>query len=164
MRRHALWQSRLIVLDREKYLGMSSEPRTIDVERGFLKFFAKATGETNPIHFDEAAARAAGHRDIVAPPTYLFTLHMGTPSQRADLFDVENGLGLDTSRILHGEQSFTFHRPIYAGDRVTLTSTITDIYDKKGGALELVVQETRGVNAEGDLLAEMRNVTVVRNG
>ena len=152
------------MLDRAKFIGMASEPRTVLVERGFLKFFAKATDETNPIHFDEEAARAAGHPDIVAPPTYLFTLHMSAPSKRADLFDPEHGLGLDTSRILHGEQRFTFHRSIHAGDRVTLISTITDIYDKKGGALEFVVQETQGLNADGEPYTAMRNVTVVRHG
>ena len=147
-----------------KHIGTATEPRIAEVERGFLKFFAKATGETNPIHFDESAARAAGHPDIVAPPTYLFSLHMSVPAARGDLFDPVNGLGLDMSRVLHGEQTFTFHRPIYAGDRLTISSKVTDIYSKKGGALEFVVQETLGTNSAGELCAAMKNVTVVRNG
>ena len=56
------------MIDR-KHIGVVSEPRTIDVEKGQLRFFAKATGETNPIYFDEAAAQAAGHPAIPAPPT-----------------------------------------------------------------------------------------------
>lgn len=147
-----------------KHLGVASEPRTIDVEKGQLRFFAKATGETNPIYVNEEAARAAGHPDIPAPPTFLFSLHLGVPAKRGDIFDAENGIGVDMGRILHGEQQFTYHRPIYAGDRMTLTTTTADIYDKKGGALEFVVQDTRAVNAKGELCAEMRVVTVVRNG
>lgn len=68
------------------------------------------------------------------------------------------------ARLLHGEQGFTYHRPIYAGDRLTLTTTTSDIYVKKGGALEFVVQDTQVVNVSGDLCAEMRSVFVVRNG
>ncbi len=151
------------VLDRARHVGIVSEPRLVEVERGFLKFFAKATGETNPVHFDEVAARAAGYPDIVAPPSYLFSLHMAAPAQRGDLFDKSNGIGLDPARILHGEQEFSLHYPIHAGDRLTLTTTTTDIYAKKNGALEFVVQETRGLNDAGQTCAVMRNVTVVRN-
>lgn len=152
-----------MVTDR-KHIGVVSEPREIDVEKGQLRFFAKATGETNPIYFDEEAARAAGHPTIPAPPTFLFSLHLGAPAKRGDILDAENGIGADMRRILHGEQRFTYHRPIYAGDRITLTTTTTDIYDKKGGALEFVVQNTQGVNAKGHLCAEMQAVTVIRNG
>jgi acyl dehydratase len=152
-----------MAIDR-RHVGETSEPRTVDVEKGFLAFFAKATGETNPIYFDEAAARAAGHPAIPAPPTYLFSLHLAAPARRGDLLDPVGGMGIDMRRILHGEQSFTYHRPIYAGDRLTLTTTTADIYEKKGGALEFVVQETKAVGQDGVIRAEMRAVVVVRNG
>lgn len=152
-----------MAIDRN-HIGVVSEPREIDVEKGQLRFFAAATNETDPIYFDEDAARAAGHPTIPAPPTFLFSLHLGVPAGRGDLLDAKNGIGAPMNRILHGEQSFTYHRPIYAGDRITLTTTTTDIYEKKGGLLEFIVQETQGVNALGDLCAEMRVVTVVRHG
>jgi len=151
------------MLDREKHVGVVSEPRPVDVEAGFLKFFAKATGETDPVYLDEATAVRAGHPALPAPPTYLFSLAMAAPAKRGDLFDRENGLGIDMARVLHGEQSFTYHRPIYAGDRLTLTTTTSDIYAKKSGALEFVVQDTQAVDETGALRAEMRTVTVVRN-
>ncbi|WP_184081608.1 MaoC family dehydratase N-terminal domain-containing protein [Sphingobium subterraneum] len=152
-----------MAIDRS-HIGVVSEPREIDVEKGQLRFFAKATGEINPVYFDEEAARAAGHPTIPAPPTFLFSLQLGAPAKRGDIFDPENGIGVDVRRILHGEQRFTYHRPIYAGDRMTLTTTTTDIYDKKGGALEFITQKTQGVNAAGQLCVEMQVVTVVRNG
>src|SRR3546814_3868787 len=79
------------MIDRERHIGIVSEPRVVDVEAGFLKFFAKATGETDPVYFDDAAARAAGHPSIPVPPTYFFSLHMSRPAKRGDIFDKENG-------------------------------------------------------------------------
>lgn len=141
-------------------IGVVSEPRTIEVEKGQLKFFAKATGETNPVYFDEAAARAAGHPAIPAPPTFTFSLALGAPAQRGAIL---GDMGVDMRSVLHGEQQFTYHRPIYAGDAITLTTRTADIYDKKGGALEFIVQDTQAVNQRGELCTEMRVVTVVRN-
>lgn len=80
-------------------VGWISEPRVVEVEKGALRLFAKATGETDPIYFDARAAHSAGHRTLPAPPTYLFTLALLVPRQ--------NGLeemGFDMQRILHGEQ------------------------------------------------------------
>ena len=145
------------------HIGVESEPRTVDVEKGQLKFFAKATGETNPIYFDEEAARRAGHLAIPAPPTFLFSLHLAAPARRGDIFDKRNGLGIDMKRILHGEQRFLHHKHIYAGERLTLTTRTTDIYEKKNGALQFIVQETKAADGDGLIRAEMTVVTVVRN-
>jgi acyl dehydratase len=142
------------------HIGAQSEPRSIDVEAGQLKFFAKATGQTDPIYFDEVAARAAGHRALPAPPTLSISLAAGAPAQHGTL----ESMDVDMRRILHGEQSFTYHRMIYAGDRITLVTTTTDIYDKKGGALEFIVQDTTVTNQNGQLCATFRTVVVVRNG
>ncbi|MBA2933527.1 MaoC family dehydratase N-terminal domain-containing protein [Sphingomonas sp. CGMCC 1.13654] len=152
------------MIDRDRHLGVDSEPRTIEIERGFLKFFAKATGETDPIYFDEAAARTAGHPDLPVPPTYFFSISINPRPRRGDIFDEDEGLGIPMSRVLHGEQGFTYHRTVHAGDRLTLRQTTRDIVAKKGGALEFVTHETLFENAAGQLCAEMRVVTVVRNG
>jgi acyl dehydratase len=151
------------MIDRDRHVGVVSEPRVVSVEKGFLTLFAKATGETDPIYFDEEAAHAAGHRAIPMPPSYLFSLAMSHPAKRGDLFDKAGGIGVDTRKILHGEQGFTHHGTIYAGDRITVTTTTTDIYAKKGGALEFIVHQTRYENQAGELCAEARQVTVVRN-
>jgi acyl dehydratase len=152
------------VIDRESHVGIVSEPRIVDIEAGFLKFFAKATGETNPIYFDEGAARAAGHPAIPIPPTYLFSLQMSSPAKRGDIFDKRGGLGVDMMKMLHADQGFTYYRPIHAGDRITITTTTEDIYARKGGALEFIVQTTRFEKDDGELCAESRQVAVVRNG
>lgn len=146
------------MIDRSQ-IGVVSEPRFIEVEKGQLRFFAKATGETNPIYFDEQAARRAGYPSLPAPPTYAFTLYLGAPATRGGLAD----LGIDVRRVLHGEQSFTHHRMIYAGDLITIVTRTQDIYQRKAGALEFVVQDTTLANQHGEVCVEMRTVIVVRN-
>lgn len=148
------------MIDRSK-IGLVSEPRSIAVEQGQLRFFAKATGETNPIYFDEAAARAEGHPALPAPPTFTFSLNLGAPARLGDIF---TDLGVDMRDVLHGEQTFTHHAMIYAGDTITLTTTLRDIQDKKNGALTFITQDTEARNQDGRLCTEMRVVTVVRNG
>ncbi len=151
-------------IDRAKHLGVVSEPRTVDVERGFLRFFAHATNETNPLYTDDEAARAAGHPAVLAPPTYLFCLFNSAPAKRGNVFDPEGGIGVDMARVRHGEQKYAYHKPVYAGDRLTLTTTTSSIYERRGGALEFIVQDTRAVNAAGELCIEMSATTVIVNG
>lgn len=147
------------MLDRS-FIGLKTESRSILVEAGQLRFFARATGEKNPIYFDEAAARAAGHPALPAPPTFLFCLGSLAPEGESTIAK----LGVDMGRVLHGEQTFTHGQPIYAGDVVTLTTRISDIYDKRGGALDFIVQDTEAANQNGESVGVTRTVIVVRNG
>tara|TARA_R110000868_G_scaffold350693_2_gene612006 strand:+ start:5352 stop:5795 length:444 start_codon:yes stop_codon:yes gene_type:complete len=144
----------------KSFIGLETKPRSVDVEKGQLAFFAHATGEKNPIYFDEAAAKAAGHPAIPAPPTFLFCLGTMAPGDE----NVMGKLGVDIGRVLHGEQQFTYEKPIYAGDTITMTTKITDIYDKKGGALDFIVQDTQAQNQKGEKVGVARTVIVVRNG
>src|ERR1700722_1400628 len=150
---------RLNMLDRA-FIGYEFAPRFADVEKGQLKFFAKATGETNPIYFDEEAARAARHPMLPAPPTFLFSLELLAPDPRGTL----GLLGVDIGKILHGEQRFTHYEQIYAGDRIKLSTRISDIFAKKGGALEFIVQDTTAENQHGETVCVGHSVIVVRNG
>jgi acyl dehydratase len=143
-----------------KFIGFTTPPRSVEVETGQLKFFAKATGETNPIYFDEAAARSAGHPRLPAPPTFAFTLNNLAPSKGPSWL---SEMGVNIGNVLHGEQSFEYHQPIYAGDVITIAGRITDIYEKKGGALNFIVMENDATNQKGELCVRQRSVTVVRN-
>jgi acyl dehydratase len=144
----------------KSFIGFETAPRSVDVEKGQLKFFAKATGETNPIYFDEKAARDAGHPALPAPPTFLFCLQTMAPGDD----DVMGKLGINIGQVLHGEQQFTNHKPIYAGDIITVKTKIADMYEKKGGALEFIVQDTEASNQKGEKVGVARTVIVVRNG
>ena len=145
------------MIDRQ-WIGRELGSSVLPIERSRLKFFAKAIGETDPVYTDEAAARAAGHADLPAPPTFLFAAELDNGATDRLLAD----LGVPIATILHGEQGFTYHRTACVGDVVTVDSRIADIYDKKNGALEFIVKESRAVNQRDELVAELRTVIVVR--
>jgi acyl dehydratase len=144
----------------KQYIGHTLPPFHVNVEPGRLRFYAKATGQTDPIYHDEEAARAAGHPGLPVPPTFLFCLEMESPNPAA----IRELLGMDYRRLLHGEQGFSYYATAYAGDKLTFSQQIADIYDKKDGALEFVVRKTRVTNQRSELVAELRCVSVVRNG
>ena len=90
--------------------------RTIAVERGAVRAFAQATGETNPVYFDEAAAQAAGLRSLRVPATFLSSLERQIFPSR-ELVELT---GLNTQRVLHAEQSYVYHAAACAGDMLSL--------------------------------------------
>lgn len=147
------------MIDR-RYIGHVLAPFSVPVEAGRLRFFAKATGQNDPAYSDEAAARDAGHAGLPVPPTFLFCLEMEGPNPAA----IRELLQLDYRRLLHGEQQFTYRAMAYAGDVLRFEQRIEDIYDKKRGALEFVVRRTRVSNQHGAPVAELRCVSVMRNG
>jgi N-terminal half of MaoC dehydratase len=143
----------------ESVIGKDLPPITVTVDAGRLRFFAKAIGETNPVFTDLETAKAAGHRDLPVPPTYLFGIELESP----DPFAWLAGIGVDLRRVLHGEQSFTYHSTAVAGDVLTATPRIGNVYSKKGGALELIEKASTVTRENGDLVAELKTVIVVRN-
>ncbi|MDE2412047.1 MAG: MaoC family dehydratase N-terminal domain-containing protein [Sphingomonadales bacterium] len=142
-----------------KWIGVESETRHAQVEAGQLRLFAKATGETNPIFFDDEAARVGGYPALPAPPTFLFGLSLLHAQQRGGIGEME----IDLGKILHGEQDFTYHRMVHAGDSLRFATRNLDIYQKKGGALEFVEQETLFHNQDDELCLTARTVLVVRH-
>lgn len=142
-----------------RWVGHELPPCELPIEYTRLRFFAKAIGETQAIYTDVEAARAAGYPHLPAPPTFLFAAELDAGGMDALLALLE----LPLSKILHGEQSYTYHRAVCVGDTVTVRSRIEDIYDKKNGALEFIVKASRVTNQRGDLVAEMRSVLVCRH-
>ena len=146
------------MIDR-RWIGHNLGASVLPIERSRLRFFAKAIGETDPVYVDEDSARAAGYADLPAPPTFLFAAELDSGATDRLLADLE----VPIANILHGEQGFSYHRAACAGDVVTVESSIVDIYDKKGGALEFIVKSSKAVNQRDELVAELRTVIVVRN-
>ena len=143
-----------------KHIGHRFPAFSAEIERGRLKFFAKAIGQSDPVYTDEAAATAAGHPGLPVPPTFLFCLEMEAPNPGA----ARDLLNLPVPKVLHGEQRFSYHAMCYAGDTLTFEPQITDIYSKKGGLLEFVVRETRVTNQHGTHVADLNAITVVKHG
>ena len=132
----------------------SSPP--FEIGRELIRHFATAIGDTNPISHDVDAARAAGHPDLVAPPTFLTTLTFRRPSGPIG----EADLGLDYSREVHGEQRFELHRPVCAGDEVVATSTVTEIRDV--GRNEMMQLTSEITTTSGERIATATNTMISR--
>ncbi|WP_131770242.1 MaoC family dehydratase N-terminal domain-containing protein [Candidatus Protofrankia californiensis] len=140
-------------------IGTELPPVELTVDAGRLRFFAKAIGETDPVYSDVDTAKAAGHPDLPVLPTFLFGIELEQP----DPFAWLAGLGVDLRRILHGEQSFTYHAHAHAGDTLIAKPYIADVYSKKRGALEFIVKQTAVSQADGTAVADLASVIVVRN-
>ena len=97
-----------------------SEPYEVSAVK--IAEFAAAIGDHNPLYRDRAAARAAGHADVIAPPTFAIVISMA--GSGAALADPE--LGLNYAMVVHGEQRFSYTRPLTAGDVVTAQVTLAD--------------------------------------
>jgi acyl dehydratase len=94
-----------------------------EVSRVKIREFADAIGDMNPVYRDRDAAEAAGHADVIAPPTFAIVISMASSKRVID--DPE--LGLNYAMVVHGEQRFEYTRPIQAGDVLVATSTISGI-------------------------------------
>ncbi|WP_131770249.1 MaoC family dehydratase N-terminal domain-containing protein [Candidatus Protofrankia californiensis] len=140
-------------------IGTELAPVELTVDAGRLRFFAKAIGETDPVYSDVDAAKAAGHPELPVPPTFLFGIELEQPDPFAWLADA----GVDLRRILHGEQSFTYHAVAHAGDTLIAKPRIADVYSKKRGALEFIVKQTAVSQADGTAVADLASVIIVQN-
>jgi acyl dehydratase len=108
------------------YVGRAFPPsEPYEVSRVKIAEFAAAIGDLSPVYRDRTAAQAAGHPDVIAPPTFPIVITMA--GSGAALGDP--GLGLNYAMVVHGEQRFTYTRPLTAGDVVTAQVTLTDIRD-----------------------------------
>lgn len=139
-------------------IGTRRAGGTLLVTRSRLRLFAKATAQTDPVFVDVDAARRAGYPDLPIPPTFYFGVDLEVP----DAIEQLTELGVDLRAVLHGEQEFTYHAMAYAGDELTSSSVVTDVYDKKGGALRFLVTELPIINQHGTTVVTMRNTLIVR--
>ncbi|MBI3182209.1 MAG: MaoC family dehydratase N-terminal domain-containing protein [Myxococcales bacterium] len=137
-------------------IGRSSPPTLNEVEKGSIRRFAEAIGDYNPIYYDEEYARASGFPTIVAPPTFPASFHSA-----ADLREL---LGVGIKSLLHAEQAFDYERPIFAGDRIMVSTKVADILEKPGpaGKMDVAVIEDEGRDEEGNLVFRARRTLVVR--
>ncbi|MGH3716783.1 MAG: FAS1-like dehydratase domain-containing protein [Micromonosporaceae bacterium] len=103
-------------------------PHPCEVSRGKIREFADAIGDPNPAYRDPEAAKALGHPDVIAPPTFpfVFTFAASTP-----LLDE---LGIELHRVVHGEQRFAYTRPVFPGDLLRCTVTVENVRTVAGNS------------------------------
>ncbi|SRR6266511_1084734 len=126
------------------------------VGREKIREFAEAIGATDAAYLDPEAARALGHPDVIAPPT--FPMVLAGSGTRAMVGDPE--LGLDFSRVLHGDQRFSYTRPVRAGDRLTCTTTIETITSRAGS--DMITSRTDMIDEDGEPVVSAWSILVMR--
>jgi len=136
--------------------GKTSAPSVYEMSREKIREYAQAIGETNPIYFDVASARAQGYPDLVCPPTgaSIFALR-----PIMDLL-LEPGSNINVARLVHGEQEYEFVAPVFAGDTLTTVATITDVYSR--GNLDFILFETVSRNQHGQTAVIGRANMIIR--
>jgi acyl dehydratase len=137
-------------------IGKTYPPTRYAVGREKIKEFAYAVGETNPLHLDHEAARAAGCADVVAPP--MFAVVFSSRAVGPALLDPE--VGLNFALMVHGGQEFTWGPLVVAGDEIATTATVKDISAR--GGMEFYVFETVSENQRGETVVRGTWTNIVR--
>jgi acyl dehydratase len=140
-----------------EYVGRVYGPgEPYEVSRVKIADFADAIGDSSELYRNRDAALKAGYPDVIAPPTFAIVVSMAS-SREANL---DPGLGLDYSMVVHGEQTFAHARPLHAGDVVVATTTIESI--KSVGAMSMLVTATDIATVDGEHVCTARSTIVER--
>ena len=140
----------------DQAVGKTYPPTTYAVGREKVKEFALATFETNPLHLDHAAARAAGHADVVAPP--MFCVVYSAPAMGPALFDPE--VGMNFALMVHGGQEFRWGPLVVAGDEIETAVTVQSITERDGKGF--YVFESQSTNQRGETVCVGTWTNIVR--
>ena len=139
-----------------KAIGKKFPSAVYAVGREKVKEYARATGETNPVHLDHEAARAAGYADVVAPP--MFAVVYCAPVMGPAIFDPD--VGINFPMMVHGGQEFVWGPPVVAGDEITTEATMKDIYESDGKGF--YVFESVSKNQKGETVCTALWTDIVR--
>ena len=134
-------------------VGVESEPYTNEVEKGAIIKFARAIGDDNPIYADEEAARSSRYGGIIAPPTFLRSMRCGPMK-----VDVK----IPYPANLDGGSEWEYYEPVRTGDRITVTTKISNIYERAGrlGNMLFIQRETKYVNQFDTTVAIQRTTGI----
>ena len=137
-------------------MGQEYKAGPFEVTSEAIHSFCKAMGETNPIYLDEEAARREGYRSVVAPPTMcvMFIRDLGMP-------DIKLQFGRTR---FHAGQMVNTLAPIQAGDSLSASSHLKDVYPKTGrsGTMVFIVWETIFTNQDGREVAAVQESYAAR--
>ena len=137
----------------DNFLGVWTEPATVTIEQNHVAQFVAALGDRNPLYENEEIATSSVHGRLIAPPTFAITL----PFNRLP------GGTFDFTGMIHGEQSFTYERPLYIGETIQLQSRLASKNERKAGGMLMTfyVLEQRGLDQDHNLIFTAA-MTVIR--
>ena len=142
-------------------IGKESAPVTFEVDKSACRMFARAVGYTDPIYYDEAAARSQGYRNIPAPPGFLG--HAVTvPGQPNPLTAAYFRFDTPLKRRLNGGTDIEYLGDVCAGDVLTTTAKLVDISERQAsiGLMLVTVTEFTYRNQEGNVVAKVRGTGI----
>jgi acyl dehydratase len=137
-------------------VGKEWPAMTYEVGREKIREYATVIGLDNPVHFDRDAARAAGYRDVVAPP--MFCVVYSVPAMTPVVFDPE--VAINFAAMVHGSQEFEWGEPACSGDEITTTPRCLEIFEKDGKGF--YVFETVSNNQDGKQVVRGTWTNIVR--
>ena len=138
--------------------GKAYPPFEYEVGREKIREYANAVGETNPVYTDREAAKAAGFRDVVAPPMFAVVYSAGAMGPAV----LDPALGINFMMMLHGSQEFVWSEPVCAGDTITTTATVKDLREEDGR--RFYVFESVSTNQDGKETVRGTWTNIVRGG
>jgi len=151
-------QGSVITDEMRKAVGVESEPTVVLIEKEPIRRFAEAIGDPNPVYSDEEYAKKLGYRSVIAPPgfhpEYSFPIKRGRvsgPSFRPPF-----------TRNLNGGNEYEFFQPIQAGDVLSITNRLGDIYERDGrmGKMLFTIREVVFRNQKGEMVLIMRHTGI----
>jgi acyl dehydratase len=141
----------------QSFVGRTYPPTApYEVGREKIREFADAIGDDSALYRDPVAAAAAGHPDVIAPPTFPVVITLLAGHQVIE----DPGLAIDYSRVVHGEQRFTYARPVRAGDRLRVWVSIDSL--RSAGGNDMIGTKADVATVEGEHVLTAYSLIVVR--
>ena len=156
-------QDSVITDEMRDMIGIESEPSVYEIEKEPIRRWTEAIGDPNPLYHDEEFARKGKHGGIIVPPgflgNYAFPTKAGKPAPQVKL---------PFSRGLAGGNEYEFLKPVRAGDIVTATTKLLDLYERQGrqgiGRMLFQVMEITHRNQQGEIVAKARHTAIIYEG
>ena len=146
-------QESVITDEMRAAINVESEPYVNEVEKGAIIKFARAIGDSNPLFADEEAARKSRYGGLIVPPTFFRSLRAGP---------LKAQVKSPYSAALDGGSEWEYFEPVRAGDRITVTAYVADIFERQGrlGNMLFIVRETKYVNQFDRTVALQRSTGI----
>ena len=136
------------------FLDKPSKPVKNEVEKGAIRKFAQAIGDSNPLYVDEESAAASRFGKIIAPPTFSRTFDYG----------VIEGMKFEAKGLIHGDERFHYFRPIFAGDVLYCSRRLVDVFERSGklGNMTFLVYEQTAADEAGNPVVQSKSTIIYR--
>lgn len=147
----------VITDEMKSMIGVESEPSVFEIEKEPIRRWAEAIGDSNPLYHDEEYAKKEGYRSIIAPPgfiaQYAYPVKLGQGRVR---------FSTPFARMLNGGNEYEFFKPVQAGDMITSTNKLAELFERDGrmGKMLFIISETTFKNQDGDVVAKARGTGI----